>query len=268
MMIETAVIPAAGYGSRMKPITMVVPKEMLPLGHLPMLEHTVIELVSSGIKRIGIVIREGKEVIKEYFTMRKKYYPKVDIYFVYQKVPVGLGDALRSAKGFIGEDPFVMALPDQILLSEVTATKQLLDAYKRNEGIWNSMVRIPKKEIVFFQGARPFKYKRHRGDFCFIEGISAEETLLVRGFGRTVFLPESLEYMTKKFINEETGEVDLSKTFKALGDKFPLYGVILKGRPCDIGSWEGYYFYQPHILKYLNSNPSTFPSPSWRRGRG
>ena len=255
-MIDTAIIPAAGYGSRMEPLTKVIPKEMLPLGHLPMIEHTMIELVSSGIKRIGIVIRKSKEVIQEYLTMRKKYYSEVDVYFAYQKAPLGLGDALRSAKGIIGKAPFLMALPDQMLLSEWNATEQLLDARKKNEGIWNSMVRIPKHEIGFFKGARAFKYKRSRDDLCLIEGISTEETSLLRGFGRTVFLPEALEYMTKEFIDEETGEVDLSKTFEALGNRFPLYGVILKGRPCDMGSWEGYYYYQPHILKHLNSNPS------------
>jgi UTP--glucose-1-phosphate uridylyltransferase len=69
LLIETAVVPAAGHGSRMRPLTMAIPKEMFPLGSLPVIEHTLLELVSSGIKRICIVIRKSKEVIEEYYKI-------------------------------------------------------------------------------------------------------------------------------------------------------------------------------------------------------
>ena len=252
-MIKTAVVPAAGYGSRMKPLTMSIPKEMLPLGHLPVIEHTVIELVSSGIKRICIVIRKVKEIIKEYFDKRKSFYRKVEFNFAYQKEPLGLGDAIRKAKDFIEGNPFVMAIPDQFLLSEKPATRQLMDACNSYGGIWNSIVKIPKKEICFFKGSRPFKYRRKSRNLYSIEDISTDEISLIRGFGRTVFLPEALEYMTREYRNDETGEVDLLKTFQELKNKFPLYGIVLKGKPCDVGTWEGYYFYQPLILRYLYS---------------
>jgi UTP--glucose-1-phosphate uridylyltransferase len=212
-----------------------------------------LELVSSGIKRICIVIRKSKEVIREYFNRRKALYKKVELHFVYQEAPLGLGDAIRKGKDFIKGIPFVMAIPDQILLSERPATQQLLDAYKNGEGIWNSMVKIPRNEIDFFKGSRPFKYRREKRGFYLIEDISTEESSLIRGFGRTIFLPEAFEYMTEEFINEKTGEIDLLKTFQALKNKFPLYGMVLEGRPCDIGTWEGYYFYQPIILDHLNS---------------
>jgi len=112
---------------------------------------------------------------------------------------------------------------------------------------------LPEKRCVFFEGSRAFKYRRAKRGFHLIEDISANETSLIRGFGRTVFLPEALEYMTEEFINDETGEVDLLKTFQALKNKFPLYGIVLKGKPCDVGTWAGYYFYQPVILDYLSS---------------
>lgn len=252
-MVKTAVIPAAGYGSRMEPLTMSIPKEMFPLGNLPIIEHTIIELVSSGIKRICVVTRKGKEVIKEYFDRRKSLYKNVEFYFAYQKLPLGLGDSLREAKDFVERTPFVMAIPDQILLSKIPATQQLVNAYKNNVGIWNSMVRIPKKEICFFKGSRPFKYKRKSGNLYSIEDLSMDETSLFRGFGRTIYVPEALQYMTKKYSNDKTGEVDLLKTFQALKNKFLLYGTILKGKPCDVGTWEGYYFYQKIILQHLYS---------------
>jgi UTP--glucose-1-phosphate uridylyltransferase len=252
-LIESAVVPAAGYGLRMGPLTTVIPKEMFPLGDLPVIEYTVLELVSCGIKRICIVIRKKKEVIREYFHRRKALYKRVELHFAYQKAPLGLGDAIRKAEDFIKGVPFVMAIPDQILLSERPATRQLLDACKNEEGIWNSMVKIPRDEMHFFKDSRPFKYRKKKKGFYFIEDISTDGTSLIRGFGRTIFLPEAFEYMREEFINDQTGEVDLLKTFQALKNKFPLYGVVLEGRPCDIGTWEGYYFYQPIILNYLNS---------------
>jgi UTP--glucose-1-phosphate uridylyltransferase len=252
-MIETAVIPAAGLGSRMGPWTITLPKEMLPLGPLPLIERTIEELISSGIKRICIVICKGKEVIREYLIRRKPLYKRVEFYFAYQKEPLGLGDAMRRAKDFVKREPFVMAIPDQLLLSETPATKQLLNAYRNNLGICNSMVKIPEQEISFFKGARPFQYSKENGNLYTIKGISDNESLNIRGFGRTIYLPEALEYMDKRYKNPNTGEVDLLKTFEILKRIFPLYGIILKGKACDVGTWEGYYFYQPLILKYLHS---------------
>jgi UTP--glucose-1-phosphate uridylyltransferase len=252
-MIDTAVIPAAGRGSRMMPLTTAIPKEMFPVGRLPMIEHSIIELVSSGIKRICIIIREGKEVIKEYFSFRMELYKEIELYFTCQKTPLGLGDAVIKAKDFIGDQPFVMVIPDQILVSEYPATRQLLDASKAADGIWNSMVAVPGDEIKFFKGSRPFKYRSGTDEFYIIEDILTEEASTIRGFGRTVFLPEALEYMTEKYINEETKEVDFLNTFKALKDRIPLYGTILKGKPCDLGTWEGYYHYHRSIIEYAVS---------------
>ena len=78
------------------------------------------------------------------------------------------------------------------------------------------------------------------------------ENSLIRGFGRTIYLPEALEYMTEEYKDTKSGEVDLFKSFQAMKDRFPLYGVILKGKPCDIGTWEGYNYYHSLIRKQLN----------------
>jgi UTP--glucose-1-phosphate uridylyltransferase len=196
---------------------------------------------------------ERKKVIEEYFDGRKPLYKKVDFHFAYQKEPHGLGDAMRRAKEFIGGNPFIMAIPDQLLLSETLATRQLLDSYKRGDGIWNSMVRIPKEEIRFFKGARPFEYMKIGRNFYSIQNISDDDSASIRGFGRTIYIPEALEYMTEAYRNPGTGEVDLLRSFQTMKNRFPLYGIVLKGKPCDVGTWEGYYYYQRLILKHLSS---------------
>jgi UTP--glucose-1-phosphate uridylyltransferase len=250
--IDTAVIPAAGYGLRMRPLTTVIPKEMFPLGKIPVIEYIVIELVSSGIQRICVVIRKGKDMIRDYFLQRKEQYKNIELYFAYQESPLGLGDALRCAKDFVNKRPFVMAIPDQILLSDTPATGQLLNASKGETAIWNSMARIYPDELSFFKGSRPLDSKNITEELYIIEDISPDENSLTRGFGRTIFMPEAFEFMTKEYINEKTGEVDFLKTFKALKNSFKLYGFLLKGRACDIGSWEGYYYYLPLILNHIS----------------
>jgi len=252
--IEAAVIPAAGFGKRMGLLTTFFPKEMLPLGRLPMLDHTITELKRSGIKGICVVIRKGKEVIEEY--LKRQRYKGIEINFVYQRKPLGIGDALRRAKDFVGGAPFVMAIPDQILLSKQPATRQLLEQNKKARGIWNSMVRIPKKEFCFFEGARSFQYQRAFGNVYVLKGFSQDKSSLIRGFGRTVFLSEALDYMTEEYLNDQTGEVDFLNTYQVIQERFPLYGTILKGVPCDLGTWEGYSYYLPTILRFMKQGKS------------
>ena len=144
-----------------------------------------------------------------------------------------------------------MAIPDQILLSEKPATRQLFEQSKKAKGIWNSMVRIPKKELCFFEGARSFRYQKGIGNVYLLKGFSQDKDSLIRGFGRTIFLSEALDYMTKEYLNEETGEVDFLNTYEVIQGRFPLYGTILKGVACDLGTWEGYSYYSPTIVRFM-----------------
>jgi dTDP-glucose pyrophosphorylase len=81
-------------------------KEMFPLGRLPMIEHTIIELKRSGIKGICVVIRKGKELIEEY--LKGRGYKEIEISFAYQRKALGIGDALRRARNFVGQTPLLL----------------------------------------------------------------------------------------------------------------------------------------------------------------
>src|SRR5215210_5964109 len=123
-MIRKAVIPAAGFGTRMLPITKSIPKEMLPVGRKPMIQHLLEEAVGAGLRQVCIVIREGKEVIRDYFcspyAKAEKRDESIDelerlvnnceLSFRYQERPAGLGDALLQARDFAGGESFVMMI--------------------------------------------------------------------------------------------------------------------------------------------------------------
>lgn len=198
-----AIIPAAGFGTRLQPATLAVPKELLPVGRKPMIQLAVEEALVAGIRDIGIVIRKGKEAIKNHFdilmtssnpslqTLKRKL-SQANLRFIFQKKPLGLGNAIYESGSFIGDSSFVMIIPDQFILSGVPATKQLLNSVSEDsQAVWSSMVVVQGKDLALFPGARKFKLTNRIGDRWEVEGIEErsgreeKETLL--GFGRTFF---------------------------------------------------------------------------------
>lgn len=151
MKITKAVIPAAGLGTRMLPISKSVPKEMLPIVDKPAIQYLVEEAVASGITDILIVTGRGKEAIENHFDHSPEYYERLEksgktrlleelkgiasmanVSFIRQKEARGLGHAVMCAKSFVGSDPFAVLYGDDIIFSETPVTKQLIDVYDRH----------------------------------------------------------------------------------------------------------------------------------------
>jgi UTP--glucose-1-phosphate uridylyltransferase len=274
-MIEKAVIPAAGLGSRMLPITKSIPKEMLPAGRKPMIQHAVEEAVASGIRRVCIIIRHGKEVIRDYFCLRhaeerkrdgfidelESLIARCELSFVYQERPLGLGDALLQARDFVADDGFVLMMPDQLMRSSVPATLQLIRRWKPSSSsqpfVLSSLLRLSKDDIPFFAGARGVEIESEMGrDEFIINRLRTEEETSaayldcayeLRGFGRAIYPPEIFDYLGRDFINPRTGEVDLWKTFEKSAGLIAHHGLVIEGEAMDMGTFEGYYHYLPRF---------------------
>jgi UTP--glucose-1-phosphate uridylyltransferase len=254
-----AVIPAAGLGTRMRPWTRILPKELLPFGRKPMIHHALEEAVVSGIRKIIVVIRKEKAIIRDYIEMLKNQEDEIlvgalsgpysiAIEFVLQAKPLGLGDAIYTCRDEIAGSPFTMIIPDQFLDSDVPASRQLLvDARQNGEAVWSSIVKVPDGLKRYFPGARAFKMTSHSKknwrihDIEDIPNHSDKNQLL--GFGRTYFPKGVTDYFSSSFVNPRTGEVDLFLSFKALISDIPNYAVCLAGFPMDLGTWEGYEFF-------------------------
>ncbi len=282
--IEKAVIPAAGLGSRMLSLTKCIPKEMLPVGRKPMLQHVVEEAVASGLKQICIVIRQGKEIIRDYFSLKnvagcaqeenvdelKALLANCELIFAFQRHQLGLGDAVLQARDFVGTDSFVMMIPDQLMSGSKPAAAQLLKSWRPVQAIWSSLLRLPKEERPFFIGARGVDYEEtHPGEVVIRRLRNEEETRRahtdfnyeVRGFGRTIFPPEIFNYLGPEFINPETGEVDLLKTFEKCAEEVRIFGVWLEGEPYDLGTFPGYQRYLPKLRSWESKQPMRRSSP-------
>jgi UTP--glucose-1-phosphate uridylyltransferase len=266
-----AVIPAAGLGSRMLPVTKAVPKELLPAGRKPMIQHVVEEAVASGVEQICVVIREGKEVIRDYFERRQpdslkrgraieeleELTARCELTFAYQREPRGMGDALLQAREFVGRDAFVLMVPDQLARAEVPATLQLARRWTPGAAVWSSLMRLPKEDAVFFVGARGFEFERAPNDDTLVLGRMLEEDEVreaykslayeIRGLGRTIYPPEIFDLLGREFTNPRTGEVDMLKTFEALAGRMGHRGVLLAGEFFDLGTFGAYYHFLPRL---------------------
>jgi UTP--glucose-1-phosphate uridylyltransferase len=150
MKVRKAVITAAGWGTRFLPITRSQPKEMLPLVDRPLIQYSVEEAIKSGIEQVIMVTAMGKRAIEDYFdrSLELEYYLEqkgeiellrrmrelsslVDIYYVRQKEQLGLGHAILMVKDIVGDEPFAVMLPDDIIDSDVPGLKQMMEVYDK-----------------------------------------------------------------------------------------------------------------------------------------
>jgi UTP--glucose-1-phosphate uridylyltransferase len=167
MKVRKAVITAAGWGTRFLPVTRSQPKEMLPLVDRPLIQYAVEEAIKSGIQQVVMVTAMGKRSIEDYFDrhldlesfleqkgetemLRKtlEVSSLLDICYVRQKEQLGLGHAVLMAKDVIGDEPFAVILPDDIIDSKVPALKQLIDVYEKHRTSVVAVEKVSDVDIV------------------------------------------------------------------------------------------------------------------------
>lgn len=132
--VKKAIIPAAGLGTRMLPITRYVPKEMFPIGNKPAIEYIIDEAIKAGIEEIGIIVNRSKTVLIDYLEDVKEYLNKtsnINIELIYQVIPGGLGHAILCTERFIDDEPFAVLLGDNLVESEANILKQMIDLHDK-----------------------------------------------------------------------------------------------------------------------------------------
>ena len=257
MKVRKAIIPAAGLGTRVLPVSKAVPKEMLNIVDKPAIQYIVEEAFASGIEDVLIITNRGKSVIEDHFDHsveleaklagdenKKKIYDDVmkcsnfgNIYYIRQKVTKGLGHAVLCAKNFVGDEPFAVLYGDDVIISETPVTKQLCDAYEKyGKGA------VGVKEV---EGMAITKYCSlavdHIEDNCYnctnmIEKPKPEEILSNFSIlGRVVMPPEIFDIL------ENTppgagGELQLTDAMNTLAQQKGVIAVDYEGKRYDMGN--------------------------------
>ena len=238
----------------MLPLTRVVPKELLPLGPRPLIEHTLAELGEAGFELAIIVVRTGKEIIKEHLTTpypfpERAHSPSpipagLKLEFVEQDDPRGLADALKMALPYLAGRPFLMILPDQLFVGSPGATAQLIRHYRGQDSL-TSMVKIPKEEAEHFVGSRGvevegegpcYQLKNLLGETG-VPGLSGGR-YTVRAFGRSIFKPDFLES-----VEDHSDESEFSLAFTKYCTQGKHDCLLLNGRPIDVGTRVSYQYF-------------------------
>ena len=166
MKIRKAVIPAAGLGTRFLPATKAIPKEMIPIVDIPMIQHIVEEAVRSGIEDIVLVTARHKEAIENHFDYNYEIEDTLDkkgksdlaeisraignlcnLISIRQKNPMGLGHAVLCAEPIIGNEPFAVLLGDDLIDSQVPCTKQLIDLYHEHSSSVVGVMEVPEADV-------------------------------------------------------------------------------------------------------------------------
>ena len=236
--ILKAVIPAAGLGTRFSPITNAIPKELLPVVDTASIQYVVDEACEAGIEEIIIVISEAKESIRHYFDRLASTTP-ARIKYVYQQEQLGLGHAIFCCSEAIGQEPFAVLLPDDIIYNENGALKQLLELYSKVDSSVIAVQRVPSEFISSYGIIEPTFVDDVIKVIGLIEKPEIEKAPSDFGIvGRDILTPVILEILSK-ISTGALGEIQLTDALAQLVNIQDLYAVPIQGERFDVGNPAG-----------------------------
>ncbi|WP_411954025.1 UTP--glucose-1-phosphate uridylyltransferase GalU [Alkalibacillus sp. S2W] len=257
--VKKAIIPAAGLGTRFLPATKALPKEMLPIVDKPTIQYIVEEAIESGIEDIIIVTGKGKRAIEDHFDnayeledtlIEKEKFDllekvrkssNVDLHYIRQKEPQGLGHAVWCARKFIGDDPFAVLLGDDIVRAETPGLKQLIDEYDRTDRSIIGVQSVPDGETNRYGIIDPLEQNgRLYGVNNFVEKPElGQEPSNLAIMGRYVLSPEVMDYLGQHKVGAGN-EIQLTDAIQALNEQQPVYAYDFEGRRYDVGEIKGF----------------------------
>ncbi|MFF2954956.1 UTP--glucose-1-phosphate uridylyltransferase [Kitasatospora sp. NPDC057965] len=283
--IRRAVIPAAGLGSRLLPLTKATPKEMLPVGDRPVIEHTVRELIDSGITDITIVVSGDKSAIQEHFRPnpalvdqlradgKTAYADAVEevadlarrghITYLYQHGPYGNGTPVLNAARNFGDEAFLVLWPDDVFVARVPRARQLITAYEKTNA--------PVLALMPMEPADSGRYgvpvvKEDLGDGSLrITGLmekpkpedAPSHYAAIGGYVLTPGVVDELREQYRRFEENPVGELYLTDALNAYAARRALYGQVIEGDWYDTGGPLAYLTAQfAHALTHPDYGPA------------
>ncbi|TCT26454.1 UDP-glucose pyrophosphorylase [Melghiribacillus thermohalophilus] len=257
--VRKAIIPAAGLGTRFLPATKAMPKEMLPIVDKPTIQYIVEEAIDSGIEDIIIVTGKGKRAIEDHFDnnfeleqnlMEKEKYDllekvrqpsKVEIHYIRQKEPKGLGHAIWVARKFIGDEPFAVLLGDDIVQSEVPCLKQLIYEYEQTSASIIGVQQVRDEDTHRYGIIDPMDQDGRRYQVKdFVEKPpqgTAPSNLAI--MGRYILNPEIFMFLEEQKIGAG-GEIQLTDAIQELNKIQRVFAYDFEGKRYDVGEKLGF----------------------------
>jgi UTP--glucose-1-phosphate uridylyltransferase len=257
--IRKAVFPVAGLGTRFLPATKAIPKELLPIVDRPLIQYAVDEAREAGIEEIIFVTGRGKTALVENFdiafeletTMRERgkdlsvleptRFTPGDLITVRQQVPMGLGHAVWCARHVVGDEPFAVLLPDELMVGKPGCIAQMVEAYNEVGGNLISVLEVPMEEVSSYGVIDPGE---SNGALTEVRGLVEKPKVDVAPSnkivsGRYILQPDVMRALD----NQEKGaggEIQLTDAMAKMIGQQPFHAVTFQGRRFDCGSKIGF----------------------------
>lgn len=266
--IRIAILPVAGFGTRVLPATKVVPKEMLPVVDRPALQYVVDEAFEAGIEHIVFITGRNKGAIEDYFDEAfeleqalvtknktaladelKRLRPREgSVSFIRQQAARGLGHAVWCARDIVGDQPFAVLLPDVIVKSDTGCLKQMMDAYAHVGGNIIAVDEVPESEVSKYGVIAPLKDSGddRNGRLIAMSGMVEKPTIAeapsrFKITGRYILQPAVMELLATQDTGAG-GEIQLTDAMaRAMEGGAPFHAFAYEGQDFDCGSKLGYF---------------------------
>jgi UTP--glucose-1-phosphate uridylyltransferase len=261
MDVRKAVIPVAGLGTRFLPATKAIPKEMLTIVDRPTIQYIIEEVVASGIEQVIFVTSEGKSAIENHFdydyeldhvlkeknkTLLGKELDMIsnliDIVSVRQKKPLGLGHAIWTARHIVGDEPFMVCLGDDLVLSDVPCTWQMLELYRDVKESIVAVQRVEQDQTFQYgivEGTADERERTHRVSRMVEKPAPGTTDSDLAIIGRYILMPEIFDILGGTTPGHG-GEIQLTDALLALSKKRAMYAYEFDGTRYDAGDKFGY----------------------------
>jgi len=261
-MIKQAIIPLAGLGTRLLPLTSVFAKELLPINGKPGIEYILDECIEAGIKEVIFIISERKKMIKDYFyndklfkdIIKKKKDPRISkeykkilrykkmIKFVYQPRPLGTGDAVLKTKKFIKDNFFLMLLPDDLIIKK-NCSKSMIKIHKKYNSSVMASLNVSKKNVSRW-GIYKLNKKLNKNNFL-IKDVIEKPSIKTAPSNKAVIgryiLPKKIFLKLRKQKPGKGGEIHITDAIQSLiKEKEKFIAHSFSGKYLDCGSMDGY----------------------------
>lgn len=259
--VRTAVFPVAGLGTRFLPATKAIPKEMLPVVDKPIIQYALEEAKAAGIEDFVFVTGRGKSAIEDHFDHAfeltsvlegrgksaelesiRSWLPETGrIYFTRQREPLGLGHAVWCARRLVGDEPFAVILPDDLVLADRPCMRQLVDAYNRAGGNVVGVMDVPRDQTNRYG---ILDIEQDDGTLVSVRGLvekpepdKAPSTLSI--IGRYILQPQVFAELDAHKPGTG-GEIQLTDAMAATIGRVPFHGLRFEGKRYDCGDKLGF----------------------------
>jgi UTP--glucose-1-phosphate uridylyltransferase len=262
--IRKAVFPAAGLGTRFLPATKAQPKEMLVLVDKPVIQYGVEEAVQSGVDNIVIVTGRGKNAIEDHFDVAvelesyleqrgktallaeiRKITQLINVSYVRQGEPLGLGHAVLVTQNLVGNEPFAVILGDDVIDANPPALKQMIDVFAQVDGPVLAVERVPHEDVSSYgivkidDSAGPLGRGVHRIADLVEKPRREDSPSNLAIIGRYILTPDIFESL-RATTSDRTGEIQLTNGLRHLLGKRPIYAYEIEGVRHDTGNKLGF----------------------------